>query len=496
MSKLKFAAKNYAAKGWQVLPLHWAVAGKCSCGKDNCTSIGKHPIGELVENGVNGSTSSLTLIDEWWKRYPQANVGVATGSKSNVVVLDVDPRNGGDKSLTQVIKDKGALPNTLIAKTGNNGAHYYYRYNSSINNSSSIFGPGLDVKSDGGYVVAPPSVNQGGSYDWANMTDVHQPPTWMAAKKKSSSILTPDLFISGNRNNALTKLAGTLRRKGFNEESIYRMLLEANQTQCSPPLEEGEVAHIAKSIMRYQNLPVDEAFEMVSLKDLIEKPIPAKEWVVDKLLPKNGMSLFVGKPKAGKSTLARQMLFNISRGMPFLGRATKKTLCYYICLEDEDIEIKEHFVNMGATGVEPIKIFSGMAPEDVYKRLSELADREHPGLILIDTLARLVRIQDMNNYAEVTAKLSPYLKFARDGRGHVCFIHHANKMHELDINSPSGSNAFTGTVDTIMLLGRSPNNYRIFKTYQRSGQEIDTSMLIGNHLTGRLELGKVPDVSI
>jgi putative DNA primase/helicase len=109
------------------------------------------------------------VIGQWWSRWPDANVGVATGSRSNIVVLDVDPRSGGLEALEDLKTRIGDLPATLSVRTGSGGSHFYFRPRDGevLSNSASKLGPGLDFKAENGFVVAPPSLHVSGNrYSW------------------------------------------------------------------------------------------------------------------------------------------------------------------------------------------------------------------------------------------------------------------------------------------------------------------------------------------
>src|SRR5947207_5105754 len=91
------AALSYAARGWPVMPLHDLIHGHCSCTNPNCKHPGKHP---QIGDWPNTATLDPAQIQRWWHvQYPSANVGILTGARSGLAVLDVDPRNGGDLAL-------------------------------------------------------------------------------------------------------------------------------------------------------------------------------------------------------------------------------------------------------------------------------------------------------------------------------------------------------------------------------------------------------------
>lgn len=145
------SALKYAAKGWYVLP---------------CRPSGKEP---LIPHGVLGATADEDTIRRWWEAWPTANVAIATGARSGIVALDVDPRHGGDESLAAITQRYGPLPATLTVLTGGGGRHFYFTHpGGNVKNASGLGGwPGIDLRADGGYVLAPPSIHPSGqAYRW------------------------------------------------------------------------------------------------------------------------------------------------------------------------------------------------------------------------------------------------------------------------------------------------------------------------------------------
>jgi hypothetical protein len=154
------AALAYADRGFAVFPLTWrSSAGACSCGKP-CASPCKHP---LTAHGLKAATTDAATIRQWWVRWPHANIGVATGRR--LLVLDVDGDDAAE-SLRQLEREHGELPATASVRTGRpGGEHRWYRLPDGIvvrNASGKTLGTGIDVRGDGGYVCAPPSVHYTG----------------------------------------------------------------------------------------------------------------------------------------------------------------------------------------------------------------------------------------------------------------------------------------------------------------------------------------------
>ena len=104
-------ALAYAALGWPVLPIYGIKEGKCACNKSDCKSSGKHP---MLVHGVKDATTESTVISQWFKRWPVANVGIVTGAISKLYVMDIDPKNGGNDSLDKIIEQHGKIPDDVL----------------------------------------------------------------------------------------------------------------------------------------------------------------------------------------------------------------------------------------------------------------------------------------------------------------------------------------------------------------------------------------------
>ncbi len=258
------AALAYADMGWKVIPLHGVEAGQCSCGKSDCKPAGKHP---RTRHGLNDATTDPDKITEWWGELPEANVGIATGPESGIVVLDVDAGDGNDGllSLEHLEDEHGPLPETVQSYTGGGGRHFFFRHpGTPIGTRAGVF-PGIDIRGDGGYVVAPPSIHRSGaSYDFeASSSPDDVPladlPDWIkdvATRPRFGVTPRPSggaggsIIPKGRRNDTLTRIAGTIRGQGCDPETIYAGIASVNQSGCVPPLEDADVRRIAQSIGR------------------------------------------------------------------------------------------------------------------------------------------------------------------------------------------------------------------------------------------------------
>jgi energy-coupling factor transporter ATP-binding protein EcfA2 len=249
------AAIRYARRGFRVLPLR---------------ERDKRP---LIEDWPNRATWDEAQVREWWAKWPNANIGIATGRYRDgyFCVLDFDPRNGGDW-YNDVGED--VLPPTWVVHTGGGGRHFYYKTPELLRGAK--LEAGVDLKGEGGYVVAPPSIHpEGGEYGWEvgaaprdrEMADV---PEWVLRKVKGengddgngrrrSLWRLPPPIPKGKRHDYLVSLAGVLWGAGVSEEKIEAVLwgmLELFETRedFDP---EVEIGGIMKGIKKWEGEKLD-----------------------------------------------------------------------------------------------------------------------------------------------------------------------------------------------------------------------------------------------
>ena len=183
MSDLHDAARDYALQQIPIFPVHSPQSsGQCSCGHAACANVGKHP---ASAHGLHDATTDLTRIDLYWSRHPGANIGIPTGQASRRFVVDIDPSAGGYDSADDLQSRYGAFPATCAVQTGSGGLHLHYAWPPAgvIRNSAGALGPGIDIRGQGGYVVAPPSLHRSGTrYLWTGLddaTEVAAAPAWL-----------------------------------------------------------------------------------------------------------------------------------------------------------------------------------------------------------------------------------------------------------------------------------------------------------------------------
>jgi hypothetical protein len=229
------------------------------------------------------------------------------------------------------------------------------------------------------------------------------------------------------------------------------------------------------------------AFHLTALPELLAEPEDVTEWVVHDRLPRGGVALLAGKPKSGKSTLVRDLALQVAQGGSWLGWPCTPGSVWYLVLEDKRSEVRKHFAQMGGRD-EAIWFVFPETGHDLITLLHERARIEQPALIIVDTLQRLIRARDVNDYAEVTIKLTPLLQLARGTSAALLLVHHAGKGDRRGIDSVLGSTALAGSVDNILLLSRT-ERYRLLSTLQRIGPELAPTIVAYDPGTGRVTRG-------
>ena len=192
LSPLLAAALSYARQGFHLTPLHHLVDEQCSCGRVTCRrgtdekSVAKHP---RLPAWQKHTSADEAQIRAWWKKWPEANIGIATGAISGIIVLDIDVHRDapGFASLSRLEAELGPLPRTRTATTGSGGEHKIFKYpDFPVTNSAGWRGfPGIDWRADGGQIVAAPSVALAGQYVWKDLAEIAAlSPAWLEALRE------------------------------------------------------------------------------------------------------------------------------------------------------------------------------------------------------------------------------------------------------------------------------------------------------------------------
>ena len=204
------------------------------------------------------ATTDSDEVNALWDRHPEAHIGMPTGEQSGVFVVDVD-------RLAALEELPGELPETYTVRTRSGGLHYYFKHFEGIRNSTGELAEGIDIRGEGGYVIAPPSLG----YRVEVRTPAADAPGWlikMALGRPTRSaprsggihraVITEPEDTSpiheGTRNITLTSIAGYLHDGSRDLAQLTGELLLINAARCTPPLEAEEIEGIASSIHRLE----------------------------------------------------------------------------------------------------------------------------------------------------------------------------------------------------------------------------------------------------
>lgn len=310
-----------------------------------------------IDGWQTKATRDPTRIARWWRDpitgwHQDYNIGIATGG--GVAVLDVDVKNGaqGPVTLRDLVRQHANLPKTLQSVTPTGGRHLLFAVREDVRNSASRIGPGLDVRGDGGYIVAPGSVVAGKTYRWADGLDptgaaLALMPDWLRGKATAPRpapdatpidaelVDTPatlesvrrylqtsaPLAVQGSGGDSTTfAVAAWVRDLGVSESVALEAMLDHWNERCSPPWDPAELAVKVANAYRYAVNPQGSKSPVVDFHDspppptdraalepMLVRPfgleaIPPRAWILGRQILRGHVTVLVAPPGAGKST--------------------------------------------------------------------------------------------------------------------------------------------------------------------------------------------------
>lgn len=381
-------AQLYASMGWPVLPVFEAIGGRCSCGRADCRSPGKHP---RVKRGVNEATTDRARIAQWWHDWPDASIGVAMGQASGLWALDMDPRNGGEPTLAELSDRVGGLPDTALQLTGGGGLHYLFQLppDMDIKGAANKLGPGLDVKGSGGFILVEPSSHVSGHhYAWEGSSDPLEghPVLRCQALEHQIQITAAQPMLPAEGDIALpaakvAEIRSALTCIPADDRDLWLqvgMALHSTQagqqafglwcewSQSSPKYDAGDQRRVWDSMKRDHGgvtlsslfghakargwteaggswtggLPVQPTleavpatgFEFIPAADLIANPQPP-EWVITDVIEASTLGVVYGDSDAYKSFIALDMGLHVAAGRTWYGKRVRQGSVFYVAGE-------------------------------------------------------------------------------------------------------------------------------------------------------------------
>ena len=489
------AALQYASWGWRVFPVHTWEDGRCTCGNPECEHVAKHP---RTSHGFKEATTRQEIIKGWWTKWPGSNIGVATGRDSGLVVLDIDPRNGGNDSLYKLEKEFGRLSDTVESQTGGGGRHFLFKYPNRHIPCKGTIRPGLDLKAEGGYIIAPPSRHASGKlYRWELSScpdDVELAPLseWLLQiimksqgnGQPGTSQQGAQQIPRGQRNNHLTSLAGSMRRRVMTEPEIAGALLQVNAERCVPPLDDEEVMSIARSVSRYEPI-VQVPNEGHTLPDITtplpfiledgltfyEKEVPVTEPLIEEIVGAHRTICIAAPDNAGKSLICHQVGIALAIGaeelLGFKISRPKRVLLLNFEMSEEQFHVRHKLLcsampksNGGSLKNFFVNTFDGdrMLFTDNWDRIRATIEANPPfDLIIVDNLYACTGVDDESN-ADLKPLLQSMFSIADLYKSSLMVVGHYKKCPPESPLSKSlirGGSTLINAVDVVLQVGMS-----------------------------------------
>ena len=474
---------------------------------------GKRPLVPWTEYQSRRPTEEE--IHQWWQQYPNANIGIVTGKISGIVVIDLDLDKGDNESGAKIYEQ---APTDLIVKTGRGGYHLYYRYPEDVDHISNRVGllPGVDIRADGGYVVAPPSVHSSRRlYEWIRRGEPRELPPHLVGLltshtpaerdgEESRSKWLSDLLAGvgeGQRNDACARLCGYLIGKDIPKDVVFAIVRQWNEKN-HPPLPDHEVAATVESVCKTANRrgTVSQSqsqdsgtgqvstspFSVVSIQEyMVRHGSNQVSWLVQDWLPEATIGFVVAPPGSYKTWLTFDMAVSVATGTPFLGKYPIQRTGPVLLIQQEDFHgdiaqrlaiILQSRLDLRAEVMEEDQFEVKVPPEipiyihpdrnlrfadQVVMDALELRIRElRPALVILDPLYSAAMTDD---YMTKSAEQMLRLKIIRDRYGCSFLVaHHTTKYADsMERSRLWGSQFLNALLETGWQVKRSENNNSI-----------------------------------
>jgi hypothetical protein len=464
------AARDYLQRGLAPIPV----------GPD------KHPLVEW--KSYQAQPPHVDQIDEWWMRWPDANVGVITGQVSGIVVLDAD----GPKGL-ESLKALGTPATTWLSRTGR-GYHQWFKHPGVLIGNRAGVRPHLDVRGDGGYVVVPPSLHASGRrYEWItapeHMALAPIPDNvlrLLTAPSNATATSTGDAIPEGQRNDWLYRLTRSLMQRGITSGAVHLAVAEVNRVRCRPPLPQREVRELVERALvqphrpdfaPLQQDPTPPIIEVIDAADLV-----AREFKDEPALVGGGLIVpraFVvngGPAKRGKSLLVLNREIRRAQARTFLGFPATPGRTLYLQAEIPEPQLKQRLVLMlgdspdGQVDAEVLRtrlltvtrrgLF--IDQPDGYDTVRRMIELHEPDLLSLDPLARFMTGEE-NSARDVGQLVNALDRLIQEYRIAIELTHHAGKPSSNDPRKGGqrlrGSSALFGAADAVTMLDRTENGW-------------------------------------
>lgn len=449
---------------------------------------GKTP---LTRHGFKEATTNPKQISAWWDNEPMANIGIATGGPAGLLVidLDVDEEKGidGRETLRKWEGQHGKLPDhTWLAITGRGGYHYFYHDPFGSRSGTGLY-EGIDIRGDGGYIVAPPSVHPNGRrYEWEQSPEefplveagprvnefLHPAPE----KWGKSPLRIPDQIPEGGRVNAMVKLTCSLQSKGLSDEAIRTAVRAENEEKCIPPLTDQELEkEVFPALKRYEkgtrpyhggagSRPANDPQKEVSLVSMADIREEETTWLYQPYVPRGKITICAAYPGAGKTYLLCYMTACVSSGRSFFSQPLfigKPGKVIYLTAEDgigDTIKKRLRICGANMTNIATVLDKTRLAFDS--PEIENYMRDYKPDLMIFDPFQAYIGAEiDMNAPNRTREKLGYISELAEKYDVAVVLICHFNKNSKGDaITRVLGSMDIMGICRSYIAVGRVPGS--------------------------------------
>lgn len=509
MNELKDAALKYAEMGLAVFPL---------------IERDKKPL--TGSNGFKDATTDVDKIEEWWTIHPDSNIGIATGEVSGGLVaidMDIDKEKGKDgyhNFLDWCNDNCLILPDSWLSITGRGGYHLFYKATFPVPSRIGWL-EDVDIRANGGYIVAPPSIHPNGTrYMWEQSPEEYDLLTsedtdvefvfnsvLVSGKKNDEPLKVPEVIPEGQRDEMMFKLACKYQAMGMSDSEMEAALKVANAERCKPPLSDKEIRQKLKQAQKYKKgEPVsitDTSTEIATRKSYgktgrkIEEKITEhdldmptldkfeerdKEWLISGYIPKGCVTLLCSDGGIGKTTLwcdtlaafttGRTTIFDKALKVPFTTGKTHDVM--YFSKEDPTEEILKGKLREAGADQSKIRCF-GLDDERMSKiwygslLLDQLVEKYKPDIVVFDTLqAFLPDGVDMAKRKDMRDALNPLNALGAKFGTSFLMVMHTNKSALSGRQRMADSSDIWDLGRSALMAGRTKDEGIMYLSHEKS----------------------------
>jgi putative DNA primase/helicase len=424
-------------------------------------------------HGFKDATTNAEQIAAWWRRFPDALIGVPTGSASGVFILDIDP--AGRRWYATNSK---RLLCSRIHET-RRGRHLVYRMpDTHISCSAGRIAPGVDVRADGGYIIYWPAHGLRATGDLLHLS---LPPDWLSESalnrrldvsdsQRAGEQAAGDLVGEGGRNEFLSRKAYGLRKQGLSAEQIFQVLRAFNDARCVPPLSDAELQQIArgKDHVRPDSGPDAEIkLHLLRASDVVMEPT---SWLWPEWLARGKLHMLGGVPGTGKTSVALSLAATVSAGGTWPDGTACREAANVIIWSGEDGIADTLTPRLTAMGADLGRVhFVSDVTQHGVRRLFDPA-RDMPaliagarevgsiGLLIVDPVVTAIS-GDSHKNSEVRRGLATLVEFAEKHNAAVLGITHFSKgtTDRDPLDRLTGSLAFGAAPRLVFAAAKQPS---------------------------------------